>query len=722
MSIQILNRKRLRAVMTLVLVGSALTATATPTISRLTPPSELFSLNVQAPGTPITSRFIAGQRFDIQATVQPSTNNQISNVEFLVDGRFLGVITAATGANTSVVTSGLVAGLAPNSAVVSLRGYSNPSPGVHILTAVATESDIATGALTSATSSQGNFEVVRLDAEGRPVKNIIIMLGDGMGIAHRTAGRIMAKGYAQGKAQGKLAMDTFPYTGLVMTASLDTIITDSAPGMANYVNGNKANSGQEGVWPDDTTNAFDNPRIEYLSEYMHRTKGTSLGLVTTADVFDATPAANAVHTGNRGEGSGIVDQYLDESATTAGLTVLMGGGRKWFLPNASNVIQPSASVYNITNGSQRRTSTDYVLPNDIVNGWGLPASAVGALDNNRDLIADFASAGFTYVPDKTTLMASGPAASKLLGLFSFSNMNVAYDKIGGRRGTSSVVSDYGFPDQPMLDEMTDVALNVLSKNPNGFILMAEGASIDKQAHLMDSDRWMLEVLEFDRAVQKAKDFAAAHPDTLVIVTADHECSGASIIGASTKSPAQLLALAQGPDHTTTAQRDAVVGNYQAAGFPKYTIGSDGYPGVISGAVATDITGKVLIGYGANADRYETWLTNPQPTQDVQQPFAALGSGNPHSSLSGYPGNPGSRNSSATNTLGSNASGVSGYVGVFIAGQTSLTSGGNQATHTASDVPLSAYGRGAYQFTGVYDNTEVFFKLARALKGIDRPKE
>ena len=107
------------------------------------------------------------------------------------------------------------------------------------------------------------------------------------------AGRIMAKGYAQGKAKGLLTMDTFPNTGMVMTASLNSIVTDSAPGMQNYVTGNKANNNQEGVFPDDTLDAFDNPRVEYLSEYLHNLQGKSLGVVTTADVFDATPASMA---------------------------------------------------------------------------------------------------------------------------------------------------------------------------------------------------------------------------------------------------------------------------------------------------------------------------------------------------------------------------------------------------------------------------------------------
>jgi alkaline phosphatase len=283
--------------------------------------------------------------------------------------------------------------------VASLRAYSNKSPGVHTLTATATQSD---GATVSAT---GNFEVVGIAPGLGKVKNVIIMLGDGMGAAHRTAARIMSKGYAQGKAKGQLSMD-LPVTGMVMTASLNSIVTDSAPGMANYVNGNKAENNQEGVFPDDTTDAFDNPRVEYLSEYLHRSRGTSLGIVTTADVFDATPAANAVHTSNRGNDTGITDQYLDDRKLT-GLTVLLGGGRKWFLPNTSNSVSPQSP-----NGSQRRTSTDYVLPPDVVAGWG---AAAGALDNGRDLIGDFESAGFNYAPDRTAMDAASDR-EPLLGL------------------------------------------------------------------------------------------------------------------------------------------------------------------------------------------------------------------------------------------------------------------------------------------------------------------
>ncbi len=673
----------------LMLLGGALALGAAPTfaaqISRLTPPSELFA---SGNASPVIARFLPGQRFDLQATIQPDPGQTISSFDFYVDDDWVNrpiyvlhqvveaplriskieetgpaetCIDAATGRTTGRSGCKLVAGLPGNSAVVSYRAFSEYQPGIHAFRVTAKQSN---GSTVSAT---GNFEIVALTGSGEPVaKNIIILLGDGMGAAHRTAARIVARGYTQGKAKGRLAMDTFPSTAMVMTASLNSIVTDSAPGMQNYVTGNKSNNNEEGVFPDDTLNAFDNPRVEYLSEYLHALQGKSLGIVTTSDVFDATPASNAVHTSSRGNGTGIVDQFLDERASN-GLTVLMGGGRKWFLPNESNSVSPQAA-----NGSQRRTANDYVLPDDVVNGWEV---ARGQLDPSRDLIANFQSAGFAYAADRSAMDAiiAHSVPDKLLGLFAFSNMNVAHDKISGRRGDRTVVDAFGFPDQPMLDEMTDVALKVLSKNRNGFIAMIEAASIDKQAHLMDSERWVLEVLEFDRAVAVAKKFATENPGTLVIVTADHECAGAAIIGASTATAAQLDA--------TPATGTARVGVYEAAKFPKYTIAADGYP------ITTHVDFKMLVGYGANADRYETWIPNLFPTRDTQQPFPPGQS----------PASPGLRNQG------------SGYL---VTGQVP----GDQAAHTATDIPLSAYGQGASLFGGVIDNTDVFFKIGQAAIG------
>jgi alkaline phosphatase len=668
----LLNRHTLSLVARATLLGlAACSAMAAPTVSRLTPPSELFSSGHAAP---VIARFLPGQRFDLQATLRPDeAGKSITAASFAIDGKAVDASVALRSC-----TSGCLASVPVNASIASVRAVSAAKPGIHTLTVSATQSD---GQTVSAT---GNFEVVPLLAGGQKVKNIIIMLGDGMGAAQRTGARIVAGGYAQGKTITPLAMDTFPVTGMVKTASLNSVVTDSAPGMTSYVSGNKNNNNEEGVFPDDTIEPFDNPRIEYLSEYLHRTQGKALGLVTTADVFDATPAGNAVHTSSRGAGTGIVDQFLDDRQHT-GLTVLMGGGRKWFVPAS-------------TPGSARGDKTDYAFSatdahtSEIVKRWG---AAPGSLDKERDLLAEFQSAGFSYSADKTALDGINAAKTdKLLGLFAHSNMNVALDKIDGRRNrargiTGRVVDDYGLPDQPMLDEMTSKALAVLEKQPKGFVLMVEGASIDKQAHNMDTERWLLDTIEFDRAIKLVQDFARSHGDTLVIVTADHECSGAALIGGSRVTDARLQELVR--EGGTANLRDKVVGIYEQAGFPKYKMAADGYP------ETTDIDYRILVGYGANADRYEDFRTNDRPLQDGQQPFVKK------EPLSVYPAGP----------MGRDADGK-----YLVTGQVP----GDSATHTATDIPLSAFGPGAWSFTGVQDNTDVFFKLAQAAHGVVLPAD
>lgn len=649
--------------------GSAMAA---PTVTRLTPPSELFSSGKAAP---VIARFLPGQRFDLQATIKPDAGQRITAARFLVDGRPV----AATVALRDCA-SGCVKGVSAETAIATVRAVSSLAAGMHEFSVEATQAD------GQKVTARGNFEVVPFTAAmGPKVRNIIILLGDGMGAAQRTAARIV-NGYAQGKALQPLAMDTFTATGLVKTSSLNSIVTDSSPGMTAYVSGNKNNNNEEGVFPDDTIDAFDNPRIEYLSEYLHRTQGKQLGIVTTADVFDATPAGNAVHTSNRGAGTGIVDQFFDDRRNT-GLTVLMGGGRKWFLPAG-------------TPGSARTDSNDYAFsatdPHtaEIVKRWG---AAAGTLDKGRDLIQEFQSAGFNYAATKADL-DKADATKPLLGLFAFSNMNVALDKINGRRGSdrnglggASVVDDFGLPDQPMLDEMAAKALGVLRKAPKGFVLMIEGASIDKQAHNMDTERWMLDTLEFDRAVRVAQDFAAEQGDTLVIVTADHECSGAALIGGALVTDARLAELAT--KKGVANLRNQVVGPYEKAGFPRYQIAADGYP------QTTDIDHRLLVGYGANADRYEDWRTKKTPQRDGQQPFAS------EMPLKWYPANAQERDDALGEYL------VTGQVP------------GETAVHTATDVPLSAYGPGALAFTGVIDNTDVFFKLAQAaVRGVVAPAD
>ena len=129
----------------------------------------------------------------------------------------------------------------------------------------------------------------------------------------------------------------------------------------------------------------------------------------------------------------------------------------------------------------------------------------------------------------------------------------------------------------------------------------------------------------------------------------------------------------------------VVGTYESAGFPKYTIAVDGYP------TSTDPDFKMLIGYGANADRFEDWLTNPKQLRDSQQP------GNGVPPLNTYPSSPVNRDLAG---------------GYSVTGQIEDT----VAAHTGNDIPLSAMGRGASLLTGTFDNTEVFFKVMQAVGG------
>ena len=629
---------------------------ASPHVTRLTPPSVLFSAGDPSP--PIIARFMPGQRFDLQATISPDAGNTIAGAQFFVDGA---VVPA-----TVTWTAATVAGKPANTVIATVRAYANGAEGIHTFGITALQSD------NQVVTTNGNFEIIPVQPTGLAAKRIIILIGDGMGIAHRTAGRIMLQGVALGKANAGLSMDTFPFTGIVNTHSLNSIVTDSSPGASCYATGNKANNNQHGVFPDDTLENGDNPRIESIGEYLHRTQGRSLGIVTTTDLFDSTPGAFGSHTQQRASGAGICDEFFDERTAT-GLTVLMGGGRKWFLPNT-------------TLGSGRTAATDYIVPADVASAWGVPA---GIVDPSRNLLNEFVSDGFTYAPNATGLNSIPTNTDKLLGLFQLSNMNVAKDKIDKRRNpsTTGVVDDYGFPDQPMLDEMADKALQVVDRNPNGFVLMIEGGSIDKQAHLMDSDRWMLDLIEFDRAIERCRQFALAHPDTLVIVTADHECAGANIIGASRVTHAQLVARAA-TGGGTNQLRNGVVGTLDQAGFPKYTIAADGYP------ITTDIDFKMLIGYACNADRYEDWITNPYPLQNASHGIATS------PPLPGYPQNPLQRDVAGNMFL-------TGHIQDQI------------ATHTASDIVLSAFGRNASLFTGVMDNTDVFFKVMRVAFGDNR---
>lgn len=578
---------------------------------------------------PNRAKWVINQRFDLRVEASDVTGT-LSAASFRITINGIDVNTLFPGR--------AVFDPASNSVTLRVLSFPNPMENAEINATVTDDS--------GSTTAKVFFDVVDFRGGKPAVRNVIILIGDGMGVAHRTAARIVSKGVTEGKANGLLNMDKMPVTGLVMTSSLNALVTDSSPGADCYSTGNKAANNQEGVFPDNTAHTFDNPRKEHLAEYLHRFFGKSLGLVTTADVEDATPAAFAVHTSDRRAGTGICDQYFDERNNT-GLTVLMGGGAQWFLPAG-------------TPGSRRSASTDN--PDRI--------------DPERNLFRDFINDGWTYVKDREELAAQAASATKLLGLFHLGNMNVAFDKLG--YGDPSVVA--AFPKQPMLDEMTRAAITVLNKNPNGFVLMVEGASIDKQAHPQDSERWIWDTIEFDKAVGVALEFAARDGNTLVIVTADHECGGVSLNGVGNPALRPLLGV------DPNAARD-----YAQAyrDYPNYVdANGDGYPD------NPDPEKKLIIGYGANVDRSEDYLSNPIPLE-------------PAVIVSGVAVANSTRDPNGYLVTGQIESGVSGLPGVQ-----RQTNG----VHTASDVPLSAFGPGDFLFTGTQDNTDVFFKILFALGG------
>jgi alkaline phosphatase len=515
---------------------------------------------------------------------------------------------------------------------------------------------------------------------------VILLLGDGMGAAHRTAARIVSRGVTGGGRLGSLAMDRMPVTGLVMTTSLNSVITDSAPGMGSYVTGHKSNNNQEGVYPDNTSYAFDNPRVEYLGELLRRLRGPGfrVGIVTTSDVTDATPAANAVHTAERSAGTEIARRYLEERDTN-GVSVLLGGGRGQFLPEAQ----------------------------------------YGRRTDGRDLIGDFKAAGYHYVAtgaELATVTAGAPPAL-LLGLFHPSHMAVAFDKVGAGRYSHELAQPLNarLRDQPMLDDMTRAALASLSAHaPQGFYLMVEGASIDKQAHAADAERAIWDTIEFDNAVAVALAFAEktntdADPDndTLVIVTADHECGGMGLVAVGNPRYA--------PQTLGAAVRDyaAVYRFTPHAGvtfFPDYQPDAKGYP------LDPDPPRKLIVAWAAGPDRFENWLSNRIALPPSIDPIVVDERGTTQAAIA----NPARDGSEPTSDNASvKGARVPGFLVTGVIENGARTCGENcgdtsightSAGHTASDIPLSAYGPGMEQFTGTFDNTDVFLKILRAVAG------
>jgi alkaline phosphatase len=382
--------------------------------------------------------------------------------------------------------------------------------------------------LTLATAGAYKIEVgagsesksVTWDVYGTPetpkAKNIIFLLGDGLSVAHRTGARIMSKGMTEGKADGRLNMDELDRMAFVGTSSTEAVATDSANTMSAYMTGHKTAVNALGVYADRTPGSLDDPKVETIAEALRRQTKKSIGIVTTSELQDATPAAVVAHTRKRGDKAEITGMMLDVKPD-----VVLGGGSAYFIGKD-------------TPGSKRKDDKDYIKL--------------------------FQEAGYALATDKSELeKAAGSNSGKILGLFHTGNMDTVLDRDFLKKGTVEK-----FPNQPGLVEMTKVAIDQLSKNQDGFFLMVEAANIDKMSHPLDWDRALMETIEFDKAIGVAQEFAAKNPDTLIVVTGDHT-HGVSIIGTV-------------DDEKPGTEMREKVGTYAAAGFPNYTDeNGDGYP-------------------------------------------------------------------------------------------------------------------------------------------------
>jgi alkaline phosphatase len=320
------------------------------------------------------------------------------------------------------------------------------------------------------------------EIDNRPIaRNVILLIGDGMGQAHRFAAQLLAAG-----RNGRLAMDRLPYLGQMGTTSADAMsfVTDSAAAATAIATGAKTFNGSVSI----DQNGRELTTILELA----RASGRSVGLVSTCQITDATPAAFAAHVPHRADQSEVARQYIDRNR----VDVILGGGAAHWYPWGATL--PPALTADAS------------------------CRGIGA---DGDLVALARETGYEFVADATGLCASldqrrRKPGGPLLGLFAAQEFFVQ-----SAEGFGAVY------DPPVaLADLTSAAIEILDQNPRGFFLMVEESAIDRMAHRNNAPLMLKGVLELDRAVQVALAFADRAPDTLVVVTADHECGGLAVAG------------------------------------------------------------------------------------------------------------------------------------------------------------------------------------------------
>ncbi|MEI6707688.1 MAG: alkaline phosphatase [Methylococcales bacterium] len=337
-------------------------------------------------------------------------------------------------------------------------------------------------------------DALHLHPVKKHAKNVILFIGDGMGISTITASRIYDGQQKGGHGEeNSLSFERFPYLALSKTYSVDQQTPDSAPTMTAMVTGVKTigdslSVNQLVAHSEPNAGVVNTNKLTTILEQA-KSEGLSVGIVSTARITHATPAATYAHTANRDwEGDSdrpagatvpdIAAQLVDFNIN-GGIDVALGGGRTRFIPNT--ITDPEYGV-------------------------------AGKRKDGRNLTTDWTSkhSNAQYVWNKAQFDAIDPKSTDhLLGLFEPSHVHyeadrVAHDKAG----------------EPSLTEMTAKALEILKKNKNGYFLMVEGGRIDHAHHSGNAFRALTDTQQLAAAVQAAVNTTDPE-ETLIIVTADH---------------------------------------------------------------------------------------------------------------------------------------------------------------------------------------------------------
>ncbi|AYH43008.1 alkaline phosphatase [Azoarcus sp. DN11] len=337
----------------------------------------------------------------------------------------------------------------------------------------------------------------RVVANHRTAKNVILFVGDGLGISTITAARIL-DGQMHGKPgeENRLFFETLPNVALSKTYSWDQQTSDSAPTMTAMVTGYKAREGMLSVNHTTARGECDPDAIaaRSLPTILEQAAaaGKDTGVVTTARVTHATPAATYAHTAvrdweadsNLPAGCGVKDiarQLIEAGpAVRKSLKVVLGGGRDYF---------------------RKVDQADPEYP-----------TKKGLRKDGRDLTEEWVGTrgkGARYVWNKAGFDAADPDSTPyLLGLFERSHVQYEADRANDPAG------------EPSLTEMTEKAIRMLDKNQKGFFLHVEAGRIDHAHHAGNAKRALLDTIELANAVKKAYEMTDPH-ETLIVVTADH---------------------------------------------------------------------------------------------------------------------------------------------------------------------------------------------------------